>query len=216
MTELPNSIASYVLTGMNETDFLEHLAGQESMSASDRRPLSTYDRNGRYRVLAYLNEVNASLGISTLRDAGKAAIQLYRGELYTVVHDAGEIEIGEEDPKAARALKELLAGEDVIAAWSHIDSILERLKAAKSAAVVCVCLNKMWSIATRTDKLNLGVDHRLLHNAFNLEGMSWAVEIPKGLPDFVVAMHRDGNAILYYRDDEPLDRGPWSYASWGN
>src|SRR5208282_6755 len=79
MTDLPNSIASYVLVGMNETDFLENLADQGNLPASDRRPLSTYDRNGRYRILAYLNEVSASLGISAFWDAGKTAIHLYPG-----------------------------------------------------------------------------------------------------------------------------------------
>ena len=187
-----------------------------SLPASDRRPLSAYNRNGRYRVLAYLNEVNASLGISAYWSAGKTAIHLCPGELYAVVRGANEIEIGEEDPKAAAAVKELLAGAGVITTRSHIDSILERLKAANSAAVVCVCLNRMWSIAKRADRVSLGVDDSLFTHGINLEEMSWAAEIPKGLPDFVVAMHRDGNAILYYRDDEPLDSGPWTYASWGS
>lgn len=200
-----------IMVGTNDGEFREHCVDQETLPAHDRRPSITNDRYDRYRVLAFLDDKSAYHATFTLEEEGKPAVHLAPGELFTVVRDASEIEIGEEDPKVAIAVKELFAGVNLIIERSQIDPIVERLKAANSAVVVCVCLNELYAIAKRAGKLGLWDDDPLLANGIDLEEMSWAAEIPECMPDFVVAVHRDGNAILR-REDGLLDPGPWTYA----
>ena len=210
MTDLANPTVSYVLVGMTEAEFCDHCAAQFNLPAYRRRPLIPFERSERYRVIAFANDDNADAAIAAFAAGDEPATGIEPDDLFSVVRDASNIENGEEDPQAACEVEKAIARVDDIIERSQAEEVIERLKSAKSALAVCICLNEIHAIAKQSEKYR-NCDELLLEYGVEVVEMPWAADFPDPCPDGVAVVHRDGNAIL----DCPemlLDDGPWTYA----